>query len=71
MARKPSVKRQMNAGAAGAAALAARGLQTRAIDLILPDCTIRYHLSPPANDDNDLDRELADLEAKLNSKRGL
>jgi hypothetical protein len=67
MARKPSVKKQMNAGHA---ALEARGLRACAVDLITPNYTIRYHLSPPANDDNNLDRELADVEAKLNSKPG-
>jgi hypothetical protein len=62
MARKPALKRRLNAGAA---ALEARGLRPSAVDL-LPNDTIRFHLSPPANNDNDLDRELAELEAKLN-----
>ena len=60
MARRPSVKRRMNAGAA---ALEARGLRVCTVDL-LPNDTIRYHLSPPTDDAADLDRELAEFKAR-------
>lgn len=45
-------------------ALKDSGLQPAALDN-LPDGTFRWHFTaPPANDENDLDRELADFEAK-------
>jgi hypothetical protein len=48
---------------AGAAALEARGLRVCTVDL-LPNDTIRYHLSPPTDDAADLDRELAEFKAR-------
>jgi len=56
---KPSIRRRIGAGWA---ALEARGLKPCAVDL-LPSDVIRFHLSPPAVED-DLDRELAEFEAK-------
>lgn len=57
--RKPSLRRRLGAGAA---ALEARGLRPCVVD-VLPNDTIRYHLSPPAIED-DLDRELVAFEAQ-------
>lgn len=64
--RKPPLRRRLGAGAAF---LEARGLRPRAIDL-LPSGTIRFHIADPgereaaASSDTDLDRELAEFEAR-------
>jgi hypothetical protein len=64
MQRRPAIRRRVNAGAA---ALEARGLKPCAVD-ILPTGTIRFHLTAPSsiedNGDDDLDRELAEFEAR-------
>ena len=61
--RRPQLRRRINAGAA---ALETRGLRPCAMD-ILPTGTVRFHISAPtaADDpDDDLDRELAEFEAR-------
>ena len=60
--RRPALRRRVNAGAA---ALEARGLRPCAVD-ILPTGTVRFHFTAPvpAGDEADLDRELADFEAR-------
>ena len=65
--RKPSFKRRLDTGLK---VLTARGLNPCAIDE-LPTGVIRYHLSPPASSDieNDLDRELAEFEARYDKDR--
>jgi hypothetical protein len=59
MARGVHIKRRVDAAAA---ALKARGLQPRSMDLF-PTGVIRFHFSS-ADVQNDLDRELADFEAE-------
>ena len=59
--RAPPLRRRISAGHA---ALEARGLKPCAMDL-LPSGVVRFHLSPPAGGgDDELDRELAEFEAK-------
>ncbi len=63
MTRAPGLRRRVHAGVA---ALEAKGLKPCAVD-ILPTGAIRFHLNTPvlaAVVENDLDRELADFEAK-------
>lgn len=61
MSAKQPIRRRV---AAGAAALEAKGLKPCAVD-ILPSGTIRFHISPLVGAGaDDLDRELADFEAK-------
>lgn len=64
---KPSIRRRVNAGAS---ALEARGLKPCAMD-ILPTGTIRFHLTAPVSGagDDDLDRELAEFEARHGQDR--
>jgi hypothetical protein len=60
--RRPQLRRRINAGAA---ALEARGLRPCAMDLF-PTGTVRFHLTAPTarDDSNELDRELAEFEAR-------
>jgi hypothetical protein len=62
MQRRPALRRRVGAGAAE---LEARGLRPCAVD-ILPEGTIRFHITAPAGQGNeaDLDRELAEFEAR-------
>jgi hypothetical protein len=63
MTRTPALRRRVHAGVA---ALEAKGLRPCAVD-ILPTGAIRFHLNAPAEAvavGDDLDRELADFEAK-------
>jgi len=62
MRRRPVLRRRVNTVAS---ALEAHGLRPCAID-ILSTGTVRFHLTPPiaGGDEADLDRELADFEAR-------
>jgi hypothetical protein len=59
--KRISLKRRTDAGIA---ALEAKGLKAVAVDY-LPTGTVRFHLSQPAETDDGLDRELAEVMAKL------
>jgi hypothetical protein len=61
--RRPSLRRRINAGVS---ALEARGLRPCAVDFLTTG-TVRLHISTPTatdDPDDDLDRELAEFEAR-------